>query len=405
MIIKKNKINSFLIIFFIFFFGIILQIEMIAESQEVNILQQEERLKEVEKRKMSIQAEIDKLKQEKIDYNNSLEQIEKLYNDAERELKEAQKSYSNTIKEIEKLEEELEIEQNKLDLQLIILKNRLNKFYKHSSASYLSVLFESKDFAQFLNRYRYLECILENDFDIIKQVDEQVEFVRKQKESLQNKKDIITMLEKEISKEKENIQMSLDAKNKYIIKIEQEQKKQLSILEELEKSSAQIKNIIETAYKEKEKIRQIEEQKKSAVDSPVKKDPALQAKKGIFELPVKGTILANYGEQKQADLNAFVFNSGIDINASLGDPVKAASFGIVIYTGNVKGYGDIIIVDHGGNVVTLYAHLSKIIVKLNDQVSKGQIIGQVGKSGGVPSPRLHFEIRVEGKPVDPFEWL
>ena len=146
MIIKKNKINSFLIIFFIFFFGIILQIEMIAESQEVNILQQEERLKEVEKRKMSIQAEIDKLKQEKIDYNNSLEQIEKLYNDAERELKEAQKSYSNTIKEIEKLEEELEIEQNKLDLQLIILKNRLNKFYKHSSASYLSVLFESKDF-------------------------------------------------------------------------------------------------------------------------------------------------------------------------------------------------------------------------------------------------------------------
>ncbi|MDD3032296.1 MAG: M23 family metallopeptidase, partial [Atribacterota bacterium] len=77
----------------------------------------------------------------------------------------------------------------------------------------------------------------------------------------------------------------------------------------------------------------------------------------------------------------------------------------VIYTGNVKGYGDIIIIDHGGNVVTLYAHLSKVLVGLNEQVSKGQIIGQVGTSGGVSSPRLHFEVRVEGKPVNPFEWL
>jgi len=77
----------------------------------------------------------------------------------------------------------------------------------------------------------------------------------------------------------------------------------------------------------------------------------------------------------------------------------------VIYIGNVKGYGDIIILDHGGNITSLYAHLSKVLVKTNDDVSKGQIIGQVGVSGGVSSPRLHFEVRLEGKPVDPFEWL
>ncbi|KUK66475.1 MAG: Peptidase M23, partial [Parcubacteria bacterium 34_609] len=199
-----------------------------------------------------------------------------------------------------------------------------------------------------------------------------------------------------------------DAKNKYLAKIEEERKAQLAVLKELEKSSAEIKEIIEIAYREREKAKQ--DQKSSQQQQPgmtetTRKEVTLQPKKGIFQLPLKGSVISNYGQQKQPDLNAYVFNSGIDISAPMGEPVRAASFGTVIYIGNVKGYGDIIILDHGGNVVTLYAHLAKVMVKLNEQVSKGQIIGQVGTSGGVPTPRLHFEVRVEGKPVNPFDWL
>lgn len=213
------------------------------------------------------------------------------------------------------------------------------------------------------------------------------------------------MLEQEIAKEKENIALSVEAKNKYLVKIEEERKKQLTVLAELEKSSAQIKEIIEIAYREREKAQQAQQTQQQQRSGAANKEPTLQAKKGIFQLPLKGSISSDYGQQKQPGVNTYVFNSGIDINAPLGEPVRAVSFGTVIYIGNVKGYGDIIILDHGGNVVTLYAHLSKILVKLNGQVAKGEIIGQVGISGGVPSPRLHFEVRVEGKPVNPFDWL
>jgi peptidoglycan hydrolase CwlO-like protein len=106
----------------------------------------------------------------------------------------AKKTYDNTLKEIAKLEEELEVEQNKLDLQLIIFENRLKNFYRYNNINFLAVLINSKDFSQFLNRCRYLEQILANDADIVKQVSEQVELVKKQRDSLYNKREITRML-------------------------------------------------------------------------------------------------------------------------------------------------------------------------------------------------------------------
>jgi septal ring factor EnvC (AmiA/AmiB activator) len=395
----------------IFLLSIILSIMIFmvgstALEQDINIEQQQQRLNEIEQRKREIQKEIERLKQEEVDYQKSLQKIEELLATAEKELQAAKKTYDNTLKEIAKLEEELEVEQNKLDLQLIIFENRLKNFYRYNNINFLAVLINSKDFSQFLNRCRYLEQILGNDADIVKQVSEQVELVKKQRGSLYNKKEITRMLEIEIAKEKENIEISLDAKNKYLTKIEEERKAQLAVLKELEKSSVEIKEIIEIAYQEREKVAQNQKLAQQPGKTETnRKEVILQPKKGIFQLPVKGSVISNYGQQKQPDLNTYVFNSGIDISASFGEPIRAASFGTVIYIGNVKGYGDIIILDHGGNVVTLYAHLSKVLVKLNEQISKGQIIGQVGTSGGVPTPRLHFEVRVEGKPVNPFDWL
>ena len=131
----------------------------------------------------------------------------------------------------------------------------------------------------------------------------------------------------------------------------------------------------------------------------------LKPKKGILTLPVQGKLISGYGRQKNDEFNTYTFNSGIDVSAPLGQVVRAAGTGEVIYTGNIKGYGQIIIIDHGGRVTTLYAHLSKILIDIGDKVKKEQVIGQVGDSGGVSSTRLHFEVRVEGKPTDPMNWL
>lgn len=113
--------------------------------------------------------------------------------------------------------------------------------------------------------------------------------------------------------------------------------------------------------------------------------------------PVQGPVLSTFGPKGQG-LN----NDGINIGAPKGAPVIAAANGIVAYAGNeMKGFGNLVLIRHQGGWVTAYAHLDRTLVAKDAVVAQGDMIGTVGKTGNVPSPQLHFETRLEGKPVDP----
>jgi len=116
--------------------------------------------------------------------------------------------------------------------------------------------------------------------------------------------------------------------------------------------------------------------------------------------PVEGSITSNFG------LRDGVPHDGIDIQAKEGTPIKSAENGNVIYSGNeLKGYGNLIIIKHNAEYVTVYAHNEVNLVKDGDVVKKGDIIGRVGKSGRASNPHLHFEIRWKAKPVNPLLYL
>lgn len=98
-------------------------------------------------------------------------------------------------------------------------------------------------------------------------------------------------------------------------------------------------------------------------------------------------------------------HTGLDISGSTGDPVRAAESGEVLYAGWLRGYGQVIILDHGRDLTTVYAHLSKIEVNEGEKVSRGEQIGRVGSTGIATGPHLHFEVRVNGKAVNPMGYL
>jgi septal ring factor EnvC (AmiA/AmiB activator) len=127
--------------------------------------------------------------------------------------------------------------------------------------------------------------------------------------------------------------------------------------------------------------------------------------RGRLPWPADGKVVAAYGAQVHPRFGTRTFRNGIDIEAAQGTEVGAVYAGHVIYTGWFKGYGNLIIVDHGNDYFTLYAHIAEILVKEGEDVRQGQRIGTVGDTGSLMGPRLYFEVRYQGKPQDPEQWL
>lgn len=127
--------------------------------------------------------------------------------------------------------------------------------------------------------------------------------------------------------------------------------------------------------------------------------------KGRLEIPVQGEIISRYGRAKNGDYNAFTFQSGIDIRVERGEPVRSVFKGEVMFSQWLKGYGNMVIINHGDNYYTLYAHVEEIFKKKGETVSTGEVIATAGDTGSIKGMCLHFEVRHHGKPVNPMKWL
>jgi septal ring factor EnvC (AmiA/AmiB activator) len=141
--------------------------------------------------------------------------------------------------------------------------------------------------------------------------------------------------------------------------------------------------------------------------TPGESTPAvgLGAMRGRLEWPASGRVVEEYGMRVNPRFGTKTFRNGIDIDAVDGSNVHAVYPGHVLYTGWFRGYGNLIIVDHGSEYYTLYAHVADMKVAEGDDVRQGQVIGTVGDTGSLQGPRLYFEVRYQGKPQDPAQWL
>lgn len=304
-----------------------------------------------------------------------------------------------------------------LDRHRQALNHRLLDVYEYGPTTYLEALLDSTSFVDFIQRWEYIRYILKADSQLIAVINKDEAGYQRVVGALETTQNELTA--QELDQERARQQLgALAEERRQLLTVAQAQKnvvaQQVYELENLTAAQeARLQELI--VEKQREDALAVERAKLAACQArraaaAAAGLPAPKCVPGLggpvmFAWPVRGPITSPFGMRTDPVTGRYQLHSGIDIGADYGVPIEAAADGNVIYAAWYGGYGYAVIIDHGAGYSTLYAHCSAMYVSANQPVRRGQVIGAVGSTGWATGPHLHFEIRLDGKPIDPLSRL
>ena len=296
--------------------------------------------------------------------------------------------------ELAAISDELNVILGDLVARTDIFTERAVAIYKAGPSAYLESILSSQDLTQLLKRYEYYESALEADNEMIDainllrsetdqkrlEVEERRAAIVKDKKKLERDKAAIAAIRTEKAGRLASLNDLLAAKQAVVEEVDSRRKSFLAAQARLEADSNQIKDLL-------------------AGSGPG------PGGTGQLAWPVSGPVSSPYGWRTHPIFGDRRLHTGLDISAGYGSTVYSADRGTVSFVGVMGGYGNVVVVDHGGGLATTYNHLSAFSVSSGQTVGRGQPVGAVGCTGYCTGPHLHFEVRVNGSPVDPMPYL
>ena len=347
-----------------------------------------EQYRKIQKEMETHKEKLEQAKRHERSVLEDLDSMSRRLSEIEADLKKQQRRVRQTEAEINKVEKDIAVTRGELEKKKKWLKMRLRAMQRYGqSGDILFLLTSADDMAGLMRRWRYLEKISLRER---KGIDEYGDNLRK----LDEKEKQLQALRAELKRGEEKIRLteaSLAEKKKERETLLASVRKEKSTHEKL------YRELQESAKRLLEVIRKLEE--KETYEG--KGFPAL---KGSLAWPVNGKVAIPYGSQKDPKFNTPVFRNGIYIKTE-DESVKAVYRGKVVFADWFKGYGNLVIVNHGEGYHTLYGNLSETFLKVGDIIKGKDTIGKVGESGMLNAPSLYFEVRYKGKPLDPMQWL
>lgn len=320
----------------------------------------------------------------------------------DQELASVETTINGTTQEIDRVTEEARQKQ-------LLIERRLVSLYKAGELGAVRMFFSAESFPQMAENMRYMRSILEQDKRIFAEYHKKIDELHHLKQRLEQEANRKERLKGSIVSKKREIEQERLKKSGYLSKVRQDRQGHESSLKELQANAARLQTMInrleELSRRKAAEKRDPGARRKPLPELPPVPDRGFASQKGRMQMPVRGDIIETFGKHKHPEFNSYTFSKGIVISAALGTEIRTIYEGTVVFADYFKGYGNMVIIDHGGGYFSLYAYSSRILRKAGAEVTKGEAVALVGDVDSAKGPALYFEIRHQGKPVDPAGWV
>jgi septal ring factor EnvC (AmiA/AmiB activator) len=333
-----------------------------------------------------------------------LEVIDKRLADKQREIARLDARMKRAAGDVQSLRGEVRQLESQRAGQQAALARRLRAMYKvHVQGGALPLLLAGDDPTTRAAAIRHLGSLASLDARLIQEyrgTSDRLEDRRSREEARQRD---LAGLRAEAQREQAEVDADAAKRRILLAKVRDERAYHERMVGELTEAARRLEAFIRDLQAKQRRLAKIPPPAKPGTETPP--SVGFGTLRGRLPWPTEGRVVSAFGAQVHPRFGTRTFRNGVDIEAGEGRDVAAVFGGHVVYTGWFKGYGNLIILDHENDYYTLYAHVADILVKEGDDVKQGQRIGTVGDTGSLEGTRLYFEVRFEGKPQNPEQWL
>ena len=359
-----------------------------AEEVESSIKTHQDKLEVIEEKITTAEEKIERSSEKEVSILGNLELLDRDISSKRRNIRTLRTKETVLVKAIAQSEDDLALIREEKEHVRRRLVNRAVALYKAGDVRYLKVILESSGVEDVQRRHQYMTRVMNYDAELFARTADL--YVREKEEvsRLRSDKEQLTSTRRKLEGDLTGLSRRRRKRDILLAQVRNVKDRNTRLLRELETSSTRLIQLIEALQRQA-----------STGDS------AFPLLKGGLKPPVSGKIIVDFGRNRNDRFNTYTLSRGITIQSAEGTPVKSVYRGKVLFADWFRGYGRIIILDHGGGYYTLYGHLSALHVEVGREIEADEVIGLAGDSGSLEGPALYFEIRYHGKPVDPKPWL
>ena len=360
--------------------------------------QQKEDLNELRSRIETLQKELEKSEENKSEAADALRQSERAISKANRRLFELANERKNINAKIRQLQANASELETRIESERDSLANLIHRQYLAGQPASLRLLLNRQNANETARQLHYFGYVSKARVELIGALRDSLDELNELTQAVREQSERLQKLEKEESKQKQTLEQEKRARSKVLSKASDDIARQRSQISKLKRDEQRLAALIKKLAAEAERRRQQARLKNQLLPDASANNSAFRKLKGRLRLPVIGELTNRFGRPRA---DSGLSWKGLFIAAKEGSEVKAIAPGQVVYADWLRGFGNLLILDHGSGYMSLYGNNEALLKQVGDQLGAGDTIASVGNSGGSPDSGLYFELRLKGKPFDP----